>query len=103
MEINSTINFMLSNDFKERFIAEYWQTKIRYDKLKSFNNRILASIISDDVEEPTHSCPTELLKEQQTVMGRYLQILEIRAVIEGIDLNEKVLNHYVGACEHAER
>ena len=28
-----TVNLMLSDDYKERFIAEYYQTKIRYKKL----------------------------------------------------------------------
>jgi hypothetical protein len=35
------------------------------------------------------------LKEQERVMGEYLHILEVRAVIEGIDL-EDVCNCYVG-------
>lgn len=30
MELKDTINGMLSNDYKERFVAEYQQTEIRY-------------------------------------------------------------------------
>ncbi len=37
-------------------------------------------------EMPKHDCPDDLLQEQQGIMGRYLQILEVRAVIEGIEL-----------------
>ena len=33
MELSETIELMQSEDFKERFKAEYWQTKIRHDKL----------------------------------------------------------------------
>lgn len=90
--LESTIDFMQSKDYKERFVAEYWQTKIRYEKLKSFNNKIEASRrtkYSDvpQVDEPKHDCPFDLLKQQQSAMGEYLHILEVRAVIEDIDLN----------------
>lgn len=33
MELKDTIEMMNSENFQERFKAEYWQTKIRYDKL----------------------------------------------------------------------
>lgn len=94
--LNQTIEQMQSNDYKERFKAEYWQTKYRYEKLKNLNTRIEAAertefLVSCDkkvVEMPKHDCPTDLLKEQQYIMGEYLRILEVRAVIEGIDLKE---------------
>ena len=35
MELKDTIEMMNSEDYKERFKAEYYQTKIRYDKLHS--------------------------------------------------------------------
>lgn len=87
--LNETKTMMMSDDYKERFIAEYWQTKIRYEKLKAFNNKIEASSYSMSVEEPKHDCTLGLLKEQQSAMGQYLHILEIRAVIEKIDLFEE--------------
>ena len=31
--LSDTIDLMCSNDYKDRFKAEYYQTKIRYDKL----------------------------------------------------------------------
>lgn len=40
MELKDTVNGMLSEDYKERFVAEYQQTKIRYEKLKKFCDRI---------------------------------------------------------------
>lgn len=85
MELKDTVEKMNSSDYKERFIAEYQQIKIRYEKLKAFNTKIEASKISK-VEEPKHDCPDELLRHQQSVMGEYLHVLELRAVIEGIDL-----------------
>ena len=33
MELKDTIDLMNSEDYRERFKAEYYQTKIRYDKL----------------------------------------------------------------------
>lgn len=86
-DLKMTEKFMESDDYQERFIAEYLQTKIRYEKLKKINNRIDAAQMSNyNVNEPKHDCPDYLLKEQQKIMGEYLHILEIRAVIEGIEL-----------------
>lgn len=86
-----TVAGMLSPDYKERFIAEYQQTKMRYEKLKAFCNRIEAAEMTAHkgalgVEMPKHACPLGLLREQQSNMGKYLHCLEVRAVIEGIHL-----------------
>ena len=35
MELKDTVEMMNSSDSKERFKAEYYQTKIRYEKLHS--------------------------------------------------------------------
>lgn len=40
MELKETIELMCSSDYKERFVAEYRQVKIRYEKLKNFCNKI---------------------------------------------------------------
>lgn len=90
MELKDTVEMMGSADYKERFMAEYYQTKIRYEKLKAFCNKIEAAQITaglkNSVEEPKHDCPYYLLRDQQRAMGEYLHTLEIRAVIEGIEL-----------------
>ena len=90
MELKDTISLMNSDDYKERFVAEYLQTKIRYEKLKAFNNKIEAAEETErsdkKIEMPKHDCPYEMLREQQSIMGQYLHILEVRAVIEGITL-----------------
>jgi len=85
MELKDTIEMMTSPDYKERLKAEYWQTKTRYEKLKCFCNKIEASMSSEQ-DEPKHDCPYEMLRNQQSVMGEYLHILEVRAIIEKIDL-----------------
>lgn len=84
--LEATVEGMLHPDYKERFKAEYQQTKIRYEKLKEFNTKIKAARMSGNVEMPKHDCPDELLREQQSIMGQYLHVLEVRAKIEHIEL-----------------
>ena len=86
-ELNETIELMQSRDYKERFMGEYAQAKIRYNKLKDFCNRIEVSEMTG-VEGPKHDCPLSLLREQQKFIGLYLSALEKRAIIEKIDLSE---------------
>lgn len=86
--LKDTAAQMVSADYKERFKAEYHQTKIRWEKLKNFCNRIEASQMVDGIQEPEHDCPIYLLRDQQKSMGEYLHILELRAVIENIDLED---------------
>ena len=91
--LKDTVGMMNSSDYRERFIAEYWQTKIRYEKLKAFNTKIDAAGATDrsdapvKVEEPKHDCPWQVLEKQEVLMRDYLHVLEVRAVIEGIDLD----------------
>lgn len=80
-----TVGGMLSLDYKERFKAEYRQTLIRWEKLKNFCNRIEAAEMTEKAQ-PKHDCPVYLLREQQRAMGEYLHIMELRAVIEEIEL-----------------
>lgn len=85
IELKDTIDGMTNADYKERFKAEYYQTKIRYEKLKNFCNRIEVAQMMG-TEEPKHDCPLELLREQQKYMGMYLSVLEKRAIIENVTL-----------------
>lgn len=82
MNIIDTIELMTSSDYAERFKAEYWQTKIRYEKLHKTVTKYEAGTLSF-----TPSCSLELLKEQKRYMGQYLYCLEVRAEIEGIKLD----------------
>ena len=85
MELKETVELMNSKDYKERFVAEYHQVEIRYEKLKNFCNKIEVETMLGK-EETKHDCPLELLREQQKYMGLYLSILEKRALIENIVL-----------------
>ncbi len=82
MELKDTIELMNSENYKERFKAEYLQTKIRYDKLDAMTVKYEAGTLNF-----TPSCSLELLKEQKKYMGNYIRTLRIRAEIENIDLN----------------
>lgn len=83
-DLRETIDGMTGN-YKERFKAEYQQTKLRYEKLKDLNNRIEAAGATNQ-KHPCHDCPDWMLRDQQRVMGEYLHILEVRAIIEDIEL-----------------
>lgn len=83
--LSDTYPLMESSDYKKRFVAEYYQTKIRYEKLKKFCNIIEAADMTMKTQ-PEHDCPYHLLREQQRTMGEYLHLLEIRAIIEDVCL-----------------
>lgn len=80
-ELSDTIELMTSEDYKERFKAEYWQTKIRYEKLHNMIVKYEAGTLNF---EP--NCSLEIFKKQASAMGNYLYVLEVRAEIEGIIL-----------------
>lgn len=83
LTLADTIPYMNSSDYKDRFIGEYWQTRIRYDKLHDMTVRYEAGKLNF-----TPSCPLDLLKEQKKYMGMYLNKLEVRAILEEIDLTK---------------
>ena len=81
MELKDTIEMMQSADYKERFKAEYYQVKIRRDRLHKMLIKAEAGTL-----EFTPTCSLDLLEEQRIHMDNYLYCLEVRAQIEGIDL-----------------
>ena len=81
MELKDTVKLMESSDYKDRFRAEYWQTKIRYEKLHKTIVKYDAGTLNFKPD-----CSISLLREQKSFMGNYLNLLEIRAEIEGIEL-----------------
>ena len=81
IELKDTVEMMGSDDYKERFVAEYAQLKIRYDKLYA----VLEKYAADKLDfKPT--CPIEILYEQLDHMEAYLEILKIRAKYEDVEL-----------------
>lgn len=82
MELKDTIQQMLSEDYKDRFKAEYYQVKIRYDELVDMLDRRDKGQLSFPP-----ICPRELLWRQVTVMEDYMDLLIERSIAEGIDLS----------------
>ena len=91
MELKDTVDMMLSDDYKERLKAEYLQTKIRHEKLQ----RMLGKW---DMLNFVPLCPKYVLSWQLRVMKGYLEILEERADIEGIELPS--VKEFVERMEH---
>lgn len=81
MELNETIDLMKSEDYKDRFKAEYWQVRARFDKLCIMHSRMKDGTLDF---EPT--CPIEIYTKQLDAMVQYIDVLEKRAELEGINL-----------------
>ena len=82
MELKDTVEMMTSEYYATRFIAEYLQLKIRYEKLM---NMCLKWNKGELNFKPT--CPREIYTEQLRYMFSYLCVLEEKAQLEGIDLD----------------
>ena len=80
-ELRDTVGLMESSDYKDRFKAEFWQTKIRYNKLHNMVVKYEANTL-----DFTPTTPLDILKKQLSYMGMYLYTLEIRAQLEGVEL-----------------
>ena len=83
MEFTDTVKMMNSSDYKERYKAEYFQLKIRYEKLSAMLDKYKNGKLDF---MPT--CSYELLFEQLIYMENYMHILEERSFIEKINIEE---------------
>ena len=83
LTLADTVNNMTSIDYKARFKAEYQQLKIRYEKLNLMLSKWDLHVLDF---KPT--CPRMIYDIQRKAMFEYLAILEARAVIEGVVLDE---------------
>lgn len=77
-------------NYKLRVINEYKELKEKYTKLHKLIVKHDAHTLMKQL-----NCPIDLLREQKATMGKYLNILEIRAEIEGINLD------YYDRCKNA--
>lgn len=80
-DLKDTIEMMDSEDYKERFKAEYYQVVIRYRKLSAMLDKW-----DNDQLEFTPICPRSTYNMQITAMTDYIAVLEARAVMEGVEL-----------------
>lgn len=85
-ELKDTVENMVSDNYVNRFIAEYEQVRIRREKLKDFCTKIELAEVYHVGTAPEHKCPLNILREQLRAMENYMSMLEKRAVIEDISL-----------------
>ena len=71
------------NDYKQRFINEYVELKDKYIKL----HKMLVKYDAGKLEF-TPTCQIDMLRKQKSLMGQYLNVLEVRAMIEDVELPE---------------
>ena len=81
MKLKDTVEMMNSNDYKERFKAEYAQVVIRYKKIKNMLDKWDKNELTF-----TPTCPRSTYNIQINAMTDYIAILEARAVMENIIL-----------------
>lgn len=83
MTLQDTCNMMTSEDYKERFRAEYMQLVIRRNKLENM-------LCKWDMDELSFvpTCPRTTYDMQIEAMNRYIAVLEARATMEGVALWE---------------
>ena len=81
LELKDTIKMMTSEDYKERFKAEYQQNVIRFTKLKAMLDKWDRGELNC---KPT--CPRGVYNLQIRPMADYIAVLEASAAIESIEL-----------------
>ena len=81
MELKDTIVMMTSEDYKERFKAEYYQLSLRIYGLTSMLIKWKNNMLDFEPK-----CSKETLENQVIFMQGYKAILRLRAEIEEIDL-----------------
>ena len=79
--LTDTLNMTLSDDYKERFLAEYVQVCVRVSKLTNMLEQLDNNTLPFETD-----CPSELLRKQADVMLEYGKILQERAKYENIEL-----------------
>lgn len=81
IELKDTVALMTSDNYKDRFEAEFEQLDTRRVKLERMIEKYKAGKL-----DFTPACPVELLERQLKAMSEYLQCLKRRAEIEGIEV-----------------
>lgn len=81
MKLEQTVEMMTSDDYRERFRAEYHQLAYRKNKLQKMIKSYKEGTLSFEPK-----CSIDLLEWQYRVMLDYEVVLKRRAQIEGIPL-----------------
>ena len=81
LRLSDVTELATSADYRDRFLGEYLEMKIRYEKLHKMLIKAEAGKL-----DFTPTCPIGLLESQARCMGNYLHALEVRAQYENLDL-----------------
>ena len=81
MQLKDTVELMNSEDYKERFKAEYYQLLFRLNALTSMLYKWKNNTLDFEPK-----CSKETLENQVLFMQGYIGILILRAEIEEIEL-----------------
>ena len=79
MELEDTIEGMLSSDYSERLRAEYDQASIRLEKLTKFLNKY-----EDNPKNVILECPVDMLYKTKFCLELYRNALQDRLIYEVI-------------------
>ena len=79
--LRETVGLMNSDNYQERFIAEYLQLVIRYINLRKMLIKHEAGTLNFEPK-----CDISILDDQLYHMEGYLRALEVRAEVEKIEL-----------------
>lgn len=82
MRLGDTVEMMNSENYKERFRAEYYQIKIRVCGLQN-----MLAVWDNDKLPFNPMCPRSTYNLQLRAMTDYKALLEMRAVMENIDID----------------
>ena len=100
IDFADTIELMTSPNYKDRLAAEYIQTKIRYDRLYRVIMDYLAGrdlrYAGKEMENALKT-QNDILIEQLRTMEAYLNILEIRARRDNVDIRTGTIIEYYKA------
>lgn len=83
-ELKETATLMVSEDYKERFRAEYHQVETRFIKLRAMCLKWDHEGIEGLGFTPT--CPRDLYEQQLGAMMDYLRVLITRSQLENVEL-----------------
>ena len=75
-ELKDTVDYMVHENYKYRFIGEYYQLLIRLDRLE----KVIFDAYSGQLKT---QCPIKLLELQAEVMQHLLNILTIMGIMVG--------------------
>lgn len=81
ISLDDTCRLMCSQDYKDRFVAEYQQLTIRADRLS-----VMILKAENGQLDFVPTTPLWMLKQQLNMMEGYKVCLELRAQLEGIEI-----------------